>query len=68
MVNLRGLASIVSELKRERRNLGCPNASLRMIRVGLGWLSPDSGVSNQKIDEIKVALRELGLSEDVSLD
>jgi hypothetical protein len=39
-----------------------------MIRVGLGWLSPDSGVSNQKIDEIKVALRELGLSEDVSLD
>jgi hypothetical protein len=31
-------------------------------------IAPDGGVSNQKIDEIKVALRELGLSDDISLD
>jgi len=31
-------------------------------------IAPDGGVSSQKLDEIKVALRELGLSDDVSLD
>ncbi len=31
-------------------------------------IAPEGGVSNQKVDEIKVALRELGLSDDVSLD
>jgi hypothetical protein len=31
-------------------------------------IAPEGGVSNQKVDEIKVALRELGLIDDVSLD
>ena len=31
-------------------------------------IAPEGGVSNQKVDEIKVALRELGLSDDVTLE
>jgi hypothetical protein len=31
-------------------------------------IPPDGGVSNQKVNEIKVALRELGLSDDVTLE
>jgi hypothetical protein len=31
-------------------------------------IAPEGGVSNQKVDEIKVALRELGLSDDVVLE
>jgi hypothetical protein len=31
-------------------------------------IAPDGGVSNQKVDEIKVALRELGLSDDLNLE
>jgi hypothetical protein len=31
-------------------------------------IAPDGGVSNQKVDEIKVALRELGLSDDVTVE
>jgi hypothetical protein len=31
-------------------------------------ITPEGGVSKQKVDEIKVALRELGLSDDISLD
>ena len=31
-------------------------------------IAPESGVSNQKVDEIRVALRELGLSDDVTLE
>jgi len=31
-------------------------------------IAPEGGVSNQKVDEIKVALRELGLPDAVSLD
>jgi hypothetical protein len=31
-------------------------------------IAPEGGVSNQNIDEIEVALRELGLSDDASLD
>jgi hypothetical protein len=31
-------------------------------------IAPDGGVSNQKVDEIKVALRELGLSDTVNID
>jgi len=31
-------------------------------------ITPEGGVSKQKIDEIKVALRELGLPDEVSLD
>lgn len=39
------------------------------LRIGLTVeIAPEGGVSNQKVDEIKVALRELGLSDDVSLD
>ncbi|PYX69121.1 MAG: hypothetical protein DMG72_21510 [Acidobacteria bacterium] len=29
-------------------------------------ISPEGGVSSQKVDEIKVALWELGLSDDIS--
>jgi len=28
--------------------------------------TPDGGISNQKIEETKVALRELGLDDDVA--
>jgi len=39
------------------------------LKIGLNVeIAPEEGVSNQKVDEIKVALRELGLSDDVSLD
>jgi Protein of unknown function (DUF499) len=39
------------------------------LRIGLNVeIAPEGGVSKQKVDEIKVALRELGLSDDVSLD
>ena len=39
------------------------------LKIGLNVeIAPEGGVSNQKIDEIKVALRELGLPDDVSLD
>src|SRR5262249_11359135 len=39
------------------------------LKIGLNVeIAPEGGVSNQKVDEIKVALRELGLSDDVSLD
>jgi hypothetical protein len=39
------------------------------LKIGLNVeIAPDGGVSNQKVDEIKVALRELGLPDDVSLD
>jgi len=31
-------------------------------------IAPEGGVSNQKVDEIKVALRELGLSDEISTD
>ena len=31
-------------------------------------IAPEGGVSDQKVDEIKVALRELGLPDDVSVD
>jgi hypothetical protein len=30
-------------------------------------IAPEGGISNQKVDEIKVALRELGGSDDVEL-
>jgi hypothetical protein len=39
------------------------------LKIGLNVeIAPDGGVSNQKLDEIKVALRELGLPDDVSFD
>ena len=39
------------------------------LKIGLNVeIAPEGGVSNQKVDEIKVALRELGLPDDVSLD
>ena len=39
------------------------------LKIGLNVeIAPDGGVSNQKVDEIKVALRELGLSDEVSFD
>jgi len=39
------------------------------LKIGLNVeIAPDGGVSNQKVDEIKVALRELGLPDDVSFD
>jgi Protein of unknown function (DUF499) len=39
------------------------------LKIGLSVeIAPDGGVSNQKLDEIKVALRELGLPDDVSFD
>jgi hypothetical protein len=31
-------------------------------------IAPEGGVSSQKVDEIKVALRDLGLADDVSFD
>ena len=31
-------------------------------------IAPDGGVSNQKVDDIKVALRELGLSDELSVE
>jgi hypothetical protein len=31
-------------------------------------IAPEGGVSNPKVDEIKMALRELGLSDDVSFE
>jgi hypothetical protein len=38
------------------------------LKIGLNVeIAPDGGVSNQKVDEIKVALRELGLPDDVSI-
>ena len=37
------------------------------LTIGLHvQIAPEGGVSNQKLDEIKVALRELGLNDDVS--
>jgi len=39
------------------------------LKIGLTIeIAPEGGVSSQKVDEIKVALRELGLSDYVSLD
>ena len=39
------------------------------LKIGLNVeIAPDGGVSNQKVDEIKVALRELGLSDEISFD
>jgi hypothetical protein len=39
------------------------------LKLGLKVeIAPEGGVSNQKVDEIKVALRELGLSDDVSME
>ena len=39
------------------------------LKIGLNVeIAPEGGVSNQKLDEIKVALRELGLSDELSLD
>lgn len=39
------------------------------LTIGLNvQIAPDGGVSNQKLDEIKVALRELGLPDDLSVD
>jgi len=39
------------------------------LKIGLHVeIAPDGGVSNQKVDEIRVALRELGLSDDISSD
>jgi len=39
------------------------------LTIGLTvQIAPDGGVSNQKVDEIKIALRELGLSDDVTLE
>jgi hypothetical protein len=38
------------------------------LTIGLNVeIAPEGGVSNQKVDEVKVALRELGLSDDVAL-
>ena len=38
------------------------------LKIGLNVeIAPEGGVSNQKVDEIKVALRELGLKDDVLL-
>ena len=38
------------------------------LKIGLNVeIAPDGGISNQKMDEIKVALRELGLSDDITL-
>ena len=39
------------------------------LKIGLNVeIAPEGGVSNQKVDEIRVALRELGLPDDVSFD
>ena len=39
------------------------------LKIGLNVeIAPEGGVSNQKVDEIKVALRELGLSDTVNID
>ena len=39
------------------------------LKIGLNVeIAPEGGVSIQKVDEIKVALRELGLPDDVSFD
>src|SRR5205814_9844752 len=39
------------------------------LKIGLNVeIAPDGGVSSQRVDEIKVALRELGLHNDVSTD
>jgi hypothetical protein len=38
------------------------------LKIGLDIeIAPDGGVSSQKVDEIKVALRELGLTDDVTV-
>jgi hypothetical protein len=38
------------------------------LQIGLYvQIAPEGGVSNQKVDEIRVALRELGRSDDVSV-
>ena len=39
------------------------------LKIGLNIeIAPEGGVSNQKVDEIKVALRELGLQDEVTLE
>lgn len=39
------------------------------LKIGLNVeIAPEGGVSNQKVDEIKVALRELGLSDHISTE
>lgn len=39
------------------------------LRIGLNVeIAPAGGVSVQKVDEIKVALRELGITDDIETD
>jgi hypothetical protein len=39
------------------------------LRIGLNVeVEPQGGVSPQKVDEVKVALRELGLPDDVKTE
>lgn len=39
------------------------------LKIGLNIeIAPEGGVSSQKVDEIKVALRELGLSDDLTVE
>ena len=39
------------------------------LKIGLNVeIAPADGVSNQKVDEIKTALRDLGLEDDVKSD
>ena len=39
------------------------------LKIGIDIeIAPDGGVSSQKVDEIKVALRELGLPDNISHD
>jgi hypothetical protein len=39
------------------------------LRIGLRVeISPEDGVSNQKVDEIKTALRELALPDEIATE
>jgi hypothetical protein len=45
------------------------SATQSRLKIGLNVeIAPDSGVSSQKVDEIKIALWELGLPDSISLD
>ena len=46
-----------------------PFAAQNGLTIGLNVeIAPEGGISDQKVNEIKAALRDLGLSDDLSLD
>jgi hypothetical protein len=66
----RQLAENVKKAQRDAKEIVWRTyATQSGLKIGLNVeIAPEGGVSIQKVDEIKVALRELGLPDDVSFD